>query len=317
MTAGYLERMHNLGPNNCQVWAVGGGKGGIGKSFIISSIAYNLATRDKKIVIIDADFGGANLHSFLNVAKPAKTLTDFFEKNISLQELITETNTPNLGMVAGHMRSFAPSNINYAQKLKLFKQIRELEADIVLIDLGAGSDFNIVDTFLLADKKIVVTLPEITAMENMYSFLKHAFFRRLMRVLTENKLKYVLDNALKNRQEFGLGKMQELLGFLKKQSAEVEEIVNQALSGYDVNIVVNQTKNNQDIILGNSVKSVCLKYLGFQSRYIGYVEQDDSIPLTINKRQIYLKSYPTSRCAEGIVKITGNLLNNSQVHLRV
>ena len=64
----------------CEIWAIGGGKGGTGKSFVTSSIGTHLASKGSKVVLIDADLGGANLHTLLGVSKPRNSLTDFFEK---------------------------------------------------------------------------------------------------------------------------------------------------------------------------------------------------------------------------------------------
>jgi len=148
-----LRPMYNNEKNSCEVWSVGGGKGGVGKSFLISNIAHCLAIEGKKTILIDADYGGANLHSILGITKPARSLTDFFTRRIPLQDLVIDSGIPNLGLVVGMIRSFAPESINYAQKLKFHRHIRLLEADYVLVDLGSGANFNIIDTFCWLIKK--------------------------------------------------------------------------------------------------------------------------------------------------------------------
>ncbi len=300
-----------------EVWAIGGGKGGTGKSFIASNVATCLAQKGKNIVLIDADFGGANLHTLLGVPKPKETITDFFRKKIPLNDLIVASSVPNLGLIVGPIRSFEPDSIKYVQKIKLLNHVKKIDADIVLMDLGAGTHFNIVDTFLLADKKIVVTLPQITAMENMYSFLKNSFFRRLMRAFVENRLKYVIDNAIKDGKEYELGNMQQFITFLSGISEESKKIVKNELATYRINIVINQARSNKDITLGNSIKSVCIKYLGFKAVCVGYIEQDDTIPMAVNKQQPYLQIYPKSRCAAKIERIADNLLNNKQMRVQL
>ena len=72
----------------CEIWAIGGGKGGTGKSFVTSSIGTHLASKGNKVVLIDADLGGANLHTLLGVSKPRNSLTDFFERKASLNDII-------------------------------------------------------------------------------------------------------------------------------------------------------------------------------------------------------------------------------------
>lgn len=306
--------------NSSKIWAIGGGKGGVGKSFLISNIAHSLAMKGEKTILIDADFGGANLHSFLGISKPPRSLADFFTKKMPLADLVIDTGIPDLSLVVGVIGSFTPENINHAQKLKFFRHIKQLEADNVLIDLGAGANFNIIDTFLLADKKIVAILPEITAMDNMYAFLKYAFFRRLVRIFTENRMQYVIKNAYqeyKDDPNNNSGNLHQFIQYLKSTEQPAEQIVQQVLDSYEVNIIVNQARSKQDITLGNSVKSICLKYLGFHSSYVGYIEHDEAVPLAINSRRPYLLANPASQFKEEINRITNNLLRGEQVRLRL
>lgn len=310
--------MKNNLENGCMVWAVGGGKGGVGKSFLISNLAHSLALQGKKTILIDADFGGANLHSFLGISRPTSSLTDFFMKKTPLADLVIDSGIPNLGLIVGMIRSFTPESINYAQKQKFLRHIKQLGAENVLVDLGAGSNFNTIDTFLLADKKIVVTLPEVTAMDNMYSFLKYAFFRRLLQAFAEKRRQYVILNAYQDYQEKGennAGNLQQFVQYLRGIDKLAEQVVEQVLSDYEINIIVNQARSKEDVMLGNSVKSVCLKYLGFRSRYSGYVEHDELVPIAINNRQPYLQAYPASRFKDEIKKITNNLLNSEEARL--
>lgn len=305
--------MTNTLSNTPEIWAIGGGKGGTGKSFITCNIATNLALKGKKIVVIDADYGGPNLHTFLGVSNRVGTLDDFFAKRATLNDLIVKCSVENMGLIIGPTRSFQPDNIHYAKKKKLFNHIRKIPAEIIILDLGAGSHFNVIDTFLLADKKIVVALPHLTSMENMYSFLKASFYRRLLRAFIENNMKNLFEEAVKNHRQFEQGNMQQFVSFLKKISAKTRQIVEEELTSYNINIIINQARTNQDILLGNSIKSACIKYLGFNAKCVGYIEHDETIPMTINKQQPYMQIYPKSRCAAKIDRIADNLLSNRQM----
>jgi flagellar biosynthesis protein FlhG len=299
-----------------QIWAVGGGKGGTGKSFATCNMATCLAAKGIKTIIIDADFGGANLHTLVGVSKSQKSLADFFSNKAVLNELIVDTKIENLRIIVGPLRYFEPESIKYTQKTKLFNHIKQLQADIIIIDLGSGTHFNIVDTFLLADKKVVVTLPQITALENMFSFLNNAFFRCLNRAFNENKLGYIFKNTLEEKAGYEVGNLRQFVALLKQKAVEASDIIDDELSKYMVNIIINQAKTSKDILLGNQVRSLCIKYLGFKANYIGYIEQDDTIPIAINKQQPYFQMYPKSRCATKIEKITLNLLENKQMRVQ-
>ena len=150
-----------------KIWAIAGGKGGTGKTFLTSSIGIYLAKNGKRVLLIDVDIGGANLHSFLGINRPRKSLTNFFEMGIPLSKLAVNTGVDNLSLITGDVHSLASDSIKFTQKLKLFRHIMKLRRQYILIDLGGGSHNNTIDTFLMADKKIAVLEPEIIAIENM------------------------------------------------------------------------------------------------------------------------------------------------------
>ena len=97
-----------------KIWAIGGGKGGTGKTFVTSSLGTFLARQGKKVIIIDADLGGANLHSFVKQKRPKYSLTDFFTNKIPLHQVIEKTQISNLELAAGDIHSFDYKSINRA-----------------------------------------------------------------------------------------------------------------------------------------------------------------------------------------------------------
>jgi len=299
------------------IWAIGGGKGGTGKSFIISNIANYLALKGNRVILIDADLGGANLHTFLGIKRPNSSLTDFFEKKLPLEDLIIDSGIDNMGLIAGAIRSLAPENIKYTQKLKLFRQIRKLNADYILIDLGAGTHFNTIDAFLLSDRMIVGIVPEIIAIENLYYYLKSAFFRRLLYAMAERGLKDLAMTAWKERKSRGIQNLRQFIDYLKTISIEIERIVDFELESFEVHIILNKVKTGQEITVGNSIKSICKKYFNLNARYAGYIEYDDFVSRCINKRQPYMQAYPASRCTKEIGSITESILTGRQFDSRV
>ncbi len=298
-----------------EIWAIGGGKGGIGKSFIISSMGNYLARQGKKVVLVDADLGAANLHTFLGMGRPENSLTDFFENRASLSALRVKSGIDNLELLAGAIHSMVPENIKYAQKLKFFRHIKKLEADFILIDLGAGVHFNTIDTFLLADKKIVVIVPEITAIENMYGFIKNVFFRQLMNTLGSNGFKDEFKAAWEGRLANSVTTLKQFVEHLKRVSAPMGRIIEDELAGFRLDLVLNQIKFNREKRIGNSVKSICLKYFGMDARYVGHIGVDDFIVSSINNRQPYIETYSESKCAREVAAITHNLMDDQQMKI--
>ncbi len=299
----------------CEIWAIGGGKGGTGKSFVTGNIGTYLASRGKRVILIDADIGGANLHTILGVSRPRTSLTDFFERKASLADLIVCCDSSNMGLVTGDLHSIDSGNIRYTQKLRLFRQIRTLETDYILIDLGSGSHANTVDAFLLADKMIIVLVPEITAIENMYHFMKNVLFKKLKISLGSRGFKEFLQDTWRNRTTYGIKNIKELIDYLRKHSTEVREVLDRELSGFRIYLIMNQIRHTSEISIGFSVRSVCMKYFGFKTHYVGYIEYEDLVWRCVNEQRPYLQSYPSSRCAKEIGRIAENLVEGRQIKM--
>lgn len=297
----------------CEIWAVASGKGGTGKSFITSSLGTYLAAKGNRVILIDADLGGANLHTLLGINKPKNTLTDFFEKKVPLNDVIVNCGVSDLGLVSGLLNSLNAESINYAQKLKFFRHIKILDADYALIDLGAGSHNNTVDTFLLAEKMIVVTIPEITALENMYHFIKNVYFRKMKLILSEHGLKDMVQDVWKNREARGIKNFRELIIYLTGVSSHIRDILEDEMSRFKIYIMVNQTRSSGDIQMGTNIKSLCLKFLGLPTVYAGHVGYDDCVTKCINKRQSFMLSYAFSNAAREIGLLSDNIKNGGRV----
>jgi len=161
-----------------QIWAVGGGKGGTGKSLIVNGLALALAERGAQVILVDADYGGPNQHTYCGIRKPEANLGQFFEERRALAELAVDTGVPGFRLIPGNLDSASTDGITWAQKQKLFRHLRLLEADHVLLDLGAGSQYDTLDTFLLADVQVGVILPDALAIENFYLFVKTLKYRQ-------------------------------------------------------------------------------------------------------------------------------------------
>jgi flagellar biosynthesis protein FlhG len=184
-----------------RIIAVGGGKGGVGKSFIAVNLGATLAQQGKQVVMLDADFGGANLHSLFGIVRPDKTVHDFIDGRVdTLGEVSIATSVPRLSIVSGTCEVLGSAELGGDKRRRLLSGLDQLDADCLLIDVGAGTSIPTIDLFNSADVRLVVMTPEMTSAQNAYGFLKVALYRRLQRALeghpAEQRLKdSVGDNA--------------------------------------------------------------------------------------------------------------------------
>jgi flagellar biosynthesis protein FlhG len=179
-----------------RILSVGGGKGGVGKSVIAANLAICIARTGAKTVLVDADLGAANLHTLFDVQRATRTLNELFTHEInSLGEAAIEVGIPNLQLIAGSSATPGAANLNHAQKLRLLRQIQALSADVVIVDVGAGVSFNVVDLFDAADFRLLVVTPQLTSVQNAYGFLKSAVFRVARQIAAREGRESAFDGA--------------------------------------------------------------------------------------------------------------------------
>jgi len=298
-----------------EIWAIGGGKGGTGKTFVTSCMGTYLAQKGNNVVLIDIDIGGANLHSFFGVNSPVKSLTNFFENSVPLQELMVKTGIDNMQMVTGDVHSLASDSIRFTQKLKLFRHIMKLNTRYVLIDLGAGSHRNTLDTFLMADKMIAVLVPEMIAVENMYHFIKNSLFRKIRMSLRAYGFKEIVEHVWEKRGRYGVRNLKELIEWLGNSFSYIGDILDKELASFKIYLILNKVRSPEDIFIGASMKSALLKYLGIDIDFVGYIEYDDSVRRSIRNQQPFMVHYSSSRCTEEIEDFTENLIQGKEIRL--
>ena len=121
----------------CRVFAVAGGKGGVGKTVISASLGVGLAMMKKRVIIIDADLAGANLHATVGIEKPSRTSYEFFKGDIqNLNDLLLDNpRFPNLQILSGTTGPLGMASLSSFQRLKFIHRIRNLNADFIIIDL--------------------------------------------------------------------------------------------------------------------------------------------------------------------------------------
>lgn len=297
-----------------QIWAIGGGKGGVGKSLICTNLGIELAQRGNNVILIDGDLGGANLHTCLGLNSHDNSLSDFMNGKINnLNDLLIATRLPNLKLISGAYDVIGIANPKYVQKNKLLRAIEQLDVDYVLIDLGAGTASSVLDFYLLADKSILVVVPEPTSIENAYRFIKSAFYRKLKNVTTHSGVRGLIEHAIEGKSDDAPKTPMELVKKIFTISSTVGEELQEEISKFYPKLIVNQVRSSNDIRIGYSIRSACNKYFGIKLDFVGFVEHDETVLLSVRNRQPFLLGDPATKASKCIRKIADNLINNSQL----
>ncbi|MHB8877456.1 MAG: P-loop NTPase [Myxococcaceae bacterium] len=291
-----------------RIIAVGGGKGGIGKTMVSVNLGVALAAKGKRVVMVDADLGGANLHTCLGVSQPTLTLSDFLlKKTARLEDVMVPAGVDNLSLIAGARDVLGAANPKHQQKLKLLRNLQALAADYVVLDLGAGTSFNVLDFFLIADHGVVVLLPEPTSVENAYRFIKAAFFRRLQNVEDKYGITDLLEQAGAGQQG-AVRTPHEVVTRVKARDLALGEKLEAELGTFTARLVVNQSRGPADGEVGAAVVAAWKKFFGLSMDYLGAVSYDDEAWKAVRKRRPILLERPDSEAARGLLRVAENLL---------
>jgi flagellar biosynthesis protein FlhG len=297
-----------------QIWSIGGGKGGIGKSLLAASVGWQLARMGRQVVLVDADLGGANLHTCLGLPMPQRTLADFIQRRVeSIEEVATETAAPGLRLVSGAGDLLSAANIKHLQKVRVMSQVRALDVDVVLIDLGAGSSYNILDFFLLSDVSILAVVPEPTSIENGYRFIKSALYRRLRAAASTEAARHLVDAALDPRSPLGIRTPVELLARLERLDPQSAQALRREVASFQPRFVVNEVRDMADVAIGHQLVAACGRHLGVKASYAGFVHHDDAVWQSVRRRRLFMADAPTSRAAEEIRQLTRGLVKGESL----
>jgi len=267
-----------------KLWSIGGGKGGIGKSIFTLGLGISLARLGHKIILVDADLGGANLHTLMGVRYPPHTLEDFLLKRVQrLEDIIIETGVKGIGLICGADDILGAANPTYAQKVRILSQIEELEADFVFLDLGAGTSFNTLDFFNYSHGKICLLTSQATSLQNGYGFLKSALYRQISReFVREEKIQELLWESDAKNPDSEVTSIKDILNVLQTEEPALYLRLQQLLYDYQIWLVVNMVKSDRDTMSGLIIREVTAKYLTIQPEILGHLSYDLAVEAAVN-----------------------------------
>jgi flagellar biosynthesis protein FlhG len=254
------------------------GKGGVGKSTTVSNLGLLLARRGLSVVIIDLDVGGADLHVMFGELTPALTLSDFIAKRAETLEEVAHPISwcPRLRLIAGTGETLQNTNPAVRTKKKLERHIRKLSADVILLDIGAGTNYHALDFFLWADLPVVISTPDPTAVLDLYKFVKLAATRRVLAALGSR------EPAGEALLEEDFRTLAQLMAAARAAGPEAEQKAQLALSSMRVCMLLNQAPPD-DRVGASKLRGVVQRFLGSEAVALGSIPSDPAVTQSIRR----------------------------------
>lgn len=291
-----------------RVVTVASGKGGVGKSLLSANLGVFLATLGKRVVLCDLAFGNPNLHIFVGLNRPTRTLADMMEsKEVDLEHCLLDTKIPNLQLVSGARDPASAANPKSAALTRLRAQVSKLEADYVLCDLGPGSTGTNLDFGLISDTVILMLTPEPPATELAYRFMRALFVRRLRKASLGNAGGLSAEEL--RSFESGIPSPIDILRrVVEAERVEEAATIEQAMLEIAPALVLNEVRSKSDTDLGPALAAAARRRLGLPIKYLGHLDHDDAVWVTLRRRRPLLIEHPESRISKCIERITRGLL---------
>ena len=291
--------------------AVGGGKGGIGKSIICTNLAASLARLGKKVVLVDTDFGSSNLHALLGIQNPSHGFINLFQNNSpDLPSLLLETGIDNLQLICAAGDNPGSADINSDTLCIVKDNIRKLDADYVFIDLAPGVSYAVMDFFNLAHTGLVITTPELTSVMKTFSFIRAVLFRKICDVFKYREdLLHLVDHsnpALADMETHSISILKEKLEVIDPHQVTVVETI---VNSYQPRLIVNRVRYESDLKAGENLIELIKKYLGLEPVYLGYLIESDRVRDSVDEMIPFLIKEPDSKPAKNLHNIIANLVD--------
>lgn len=285
--------------------AVGGGRGGTGKSVVSVNLAVYLAQLGRSVILVDADPVGAELHTLLGIEiPPGMQARDELEVD---HPNALPTPIPGLSLLPQLYSSGSTVPLRPGRKARWATRLRQLDVDYVLVDLGAGTQPASLDLALSADLALGVTTPEPPSVEASYRWVRALFQRTLRRLLVKDRFKLRLIERAQGELE-PLPSPMQLVRAVARYDAGVGQLAAVELDRLRPRLVVNNARLRTDSDLGVAMCDMARRYLGVEMDYVGQIEQDDAVWLSVVRRRPLLIDSPTSKSARNLERIARRVL---------
>lgn len=294
--------------------AIGGGKGGVGKSVVSILLGQWLARFGKSTVLVDLDLGGANIHTLLGIKDPPATIHDLIlHKADSFEEIAISTQVERLRVVCGASEILSAANPVFAQKLKIVRKLAEVDAEYVILDLGAGTSFDVLDFFLLADHQIIVTTSEPISIYNAYGFLRNAVYRRLVQLAREYpEWKALIQSAMDPKNEFDIRTVRALHERLSAEAdPELVDTLGAETRKIRPGVIVNQVRESRERNTSRIIQQVADRYLMVEVRDLGGVLYDPQIQAMVSRMVPLVSRNGIAGAFESMQQIASTLMNGT------
>jgi|LNFM01.1.fsa_nt_gb flagellar biosynthesis protein FlhG len=281
--------------------AVGGAKGGTGRSVVAAGIAVFFAQLGKRVLIVDGHPNAPQLATAFGCAPPPLAMAPWADPAVEPRG--RDTIVPNVRLLSTYGETGTLTGVS-------LKRPREIAAhsgaDHVVLDLGAGSQSALLDAMLDVDAAVLVALPEPSSVEAIYRWIRHAFARSLSHALKSSPPALAAMRATLDREGAPPAPI-DLARVVARAEPSIGPIVWESLHSLRPWLVVNASRSRVDLELGNAMTHLAKQRLGVDLQFLGHVEYDEAVSLAARKRKPLLLDAPGAKAARNLERLARKL----------
>ncbi len=293
-----------------QVWAMASGKGGVGRSFLTANLGHLLARDIGPVTLLDLDFNGANLHTFLGEQATRGGVEAFLRGGVpSLAGVVKHLAIPGLDFVPGPLET--PQRVTARECTRLIRAVRRLETPWTLLDLPGDAGRTVLDLFMAADRPVIVVVPEPAAVENAHRFIKRVYVRVL-----DNRLRAAAIRGEEREELLHAAAAQppeRLLKRLEDLETGLGEHLRHDLEMTTLYLIVNQVRHRSDEATGLSIKNAVQSYFGISVCHVGAVPFDEEAWLSARRRHLHTREAVGDDLAVHLEQVLASLVEGVEL----
>ena len=248
-----------------------------------------MAKRGKRVVLADLDVGGADAHILFGMLNPPRTLTDFIDRRVArLDEVLQPISAhPFLQLLPGTGDTLATANLPYAKKKRLIRHFAQLQADVIVIDIGAGTSYHALDFFLMADHYVTVATPDPTSVLDLYRFIKLAAIRRVLSAFLSR------DAVSETLSERDFSSIDEVIQAVGETDPNASEVASRTLQGFQPHLIVNRVSGKSRVNVLH-LKKLLQEYVGGDLTTLGEIPDDPAVTRAVRSFLPVVECEPTA-----------------------
>lgn len=309
--------------------AILGAKGGVGTSLFSANLAIYLATIGKRVLAVDADPCGGDLHTMLGMQPqlaPYVPPTPAFGAEGVLSRLgmaldhdaintlpprePTEGPVSSLQLMNGGLSEPNRGSARRSSLRELEARLHKQEADFAVVDLGSAGSDAAIRFWCGAPHRLVLTMPEPNAIHGLYRLVRRAFAAVALQHVRDERQQSALHTAF---VKSGYAPApSDIAALVQLEWPELGHALQDCMRQFDFPFIVNQARLRADLELGDQLTVAVRRRYGVHLRYLGYVEHDDAVRACSRKRRPLLLESPGSRASRNIEKIARRLFASQE-----